>query len=141
MEKKINLENMGVSDVLTWRWDWSNDQFSYAIKSHDEFDFQNDYREEMFSASNIQLSLAPEDKAMTEDEPIPAPSLSIAPPTVVVGTKAKGGRPPKYDWEQACAALVFKWADEGAWEPASQAEVARALGDWFSERGDPPVES
>jgi len=53
----------------------------------------------------------------------------------------KGGRPPVYDWERAVAAIVFQWADEGSWQPASQADVKNKLAAWFSQRNEHPADS
>lgn len=52
-----------------------------------------------------------------------------------------GGRPPTYDWERAVAAIVFQWADEGSWQPASQADVKNKLASWFSQRDEHPSDS
>ena len=52
-----------------------------------------------------------------------------------------GGRPPVYEWEQAVAAIVFQWADEGSWQPASKADVKNKLAEWFAAKGQYPSDS
>ncbi len=46
-----------------------------------------------------------------------------------------------YDWERAVAAIVFQWADEGSWQPASQADVKNKLAEWFAAKGEYPSDS
>lgn len=53
----------------------------------------------------------------------------------------KGGAPRKYDWERVCAAIIFQWADEGSWQPRTQAEVRGRLANWFSDRNQYPADS
>ncbi|MCK9540851.1 MAG: hypothetical protein M0R03_02320 [Novosphingobium sp.] len=53
----------------------------------------------------------------------------------------RGGAPAKYDWEQAIAAIVFQWSDEGSWQPTSQADVRRKLVEHFSALDQYPSDS
>jgi len=53
----------------------------------------------------------------------------------------KGGAPAKYEWERAAAAIVFQWADEGSWQPATQADVRKRLAAWFAQRDQYPSDS
>lgn len=60
------------------------------------------------------------------------------PPTI---ERNKGGAPAKYDWERAVVAIVFQWADEGSWQPASKTEVKNKLADWFAAQSRHPSDS
>lgn len=75
----------------------------------------------------------------------PAAVRVAAPPAADCQPQAirrnEGGRPPLYDWERAVAAIVFQWADEGTWQPTSQADVKNKLAEWFSVKGQYPSDS
>lgn len=115
-------------DDLAWR----DNRFSTAFNAGDEDSWHPDYYEEWFSAWNIEIRPARLDTIALDALP------ALEQPTIELN---KGGAPRQYDWERAVAAIVFKWADQGSWQPASKADVKNALADWFSEGGQHPSES
>ena len=123
---KLSLDRLGVGTIDKFYWNWREQQFSYAVADEG----WPDDAEELFSVSDICL-LAPYLETDFEGEP----------QALTVVSENKGGRPATYEWEKAVANIVFKWADEGGWEPTSQSDVARALGDWFAEQGASPSDS
>lgn len=84
---------------------------------------------------NAELGSLPPHVAMRV---APAPAADPQPQPV---KRNEGGRPPVYDWERAVAAIVFQWADEGSWQPASQADVKNKLAEWFAAKGEYPSDS
>lgn len=110
-------------------WDWQNDRFESNWAQGDPWEV--DHFEESFSASNICIMPPPSNSKQDRSQGS----------SYVVTDRNRGGAPIKYDWEKAVAALVFKWADSGGWEPVSQANVKNALADWFAEQGDAPSDS
>lgn len=76
----------------------------------------------------------PTDEAMVPtDEATATPSQSQT-----SKNPSKGGNPGKYDWALAVGTIVFQWADKGNWEPKSQSEVQKELGNWFSGQSQTP---
>lgn len=73
---------------------------------------------------------------------LPPAAVRVAPvPQPQAVKRNEGGRPPIYDWERAVAAIVFQWADEGSWQPASQADVKNKLAEWFAAKSEYPSDS
>jgi hypothetical protein len=111
-------------------WDWNSDRFSTAEKS-DGHCFDAGYSEEIYRAADIELRPASADGS---DGDRNCPRQSVA-------ERNRGGAPTKYDWEQAVAAVVFEWSDDGTWTPASQADVSNKLASWFAKRDEHPSDS
>lgn len=104
-------------------WKWSDNGFSSAQACDPKLLFDDGYFEEFFCGRNIEVS--------------PAAGEPIVPECTQIGQKAessqsKGGAPRQYNWEGAVAAVVFRWAEEGSWQPETQADVKRALAEWFA---------
>lgn len=123
--RKYNLTELNILDAEGGEWSWQNSRFATAY-AHGEI-YDGDYFEEYFSAWDIVIH--PPEKDELESEAVPAPSIPVA---------NKGGRPPEYNWELAIAELVFKWADEGNWQPSKQSDVTNELAEWFAQQGATP---
>ncbi len=111
-------------------WSWQNDRFSTAQVSEGDW-LDEGYFEESYSATDIEVRPAEADCGSFQIE---APESSDA-------KSNRGGAPFKYDWEQAVAAVVFQWADEGSWHPELQADVKKRLSTWFAEQDQYPSDS
>ena len=122
----VNMERLGFGKTEKYHWDWRQQQFSFAMSD----EHWPDKTEEWFSASDIHIL-----------PPICPTKVFPEPPPHSVSVGNRGGRPQIYEWEKAIAALVFKWADKGDWQPASKADVQRELGDWFAAQGATPSDS
>lgn len=112
-------------------WLWDKDHFATAQKADCGFVLDPAYFEETYSASDIELR--PASAFASETEPDTPRQSGME--------QNRGGAPAKYDWERAVAAIVFQWADEGTWQPTSQADVKRRLADWFAENNQHPSDS
>lgn len=112
-------------------WQWENNHFQTHQQAGEFLDIY--YLEEAFVAYDIAI-VAPTTGISTLPEERAASSV----PTDKVN---KGGRNPTYDWERAIAALIFQWADKGDWQPLKQADVVKALAEWFAEQGATPSDS
>jgi hypothetical protein len=111
-------------------WSWQNDSFSTAMVSpHDWLD--EGYFEETYYVTDIELR--PADAG--------GDSTQIDLPRADAKARNLGGAPPKYDWAQAAAAVVFAWEAEGTWQPKRKVDVKRRLAKWFEERDQYPTES
>lgn len=128
-EYTVKLTHVEDFEARKFDLDWRGGTMSLAdiVKSKHGSDAEFSYR-----ASNIEI-MPPEVIINDEIEP-----LAI---TDTVTPKGRGGAPQRYDWEKAVAALVFRWADGPEWQPSLQADVARALADWFDGKGATPSDS
>ncbi len=117
------MKELDLGDAEKDDWAWRDNRFAIAANAGDGDAWMPDYFEEWFSAWNIEVSPARADVVTLEALP--------ASETPAV-EQNRGGAPRQYDWERAAAAVVFKWAEEGSWQPASQADVVKALADWFA---------
>ena len=83
-----------------------------------------------------------EESRNAETGSLPALAVSVGPALPPQDVKRnEGGRPPVYDWERAVAAIVFQWADDGSWQPVSQADVKNKLAEWFASDRKYPSDS
>lgn len=123
-------------------WAWRNNLFCTAQRSHSDF-FHDGYFEEYFSAWNIEVYCPSAEIDLTKsDESSPVEDDNCSPAQAslpMIGHS--GGRPPTYEWERAVAAIVFQWADEGSWQPASKTDVKNKLADWFAAKDQHPSDS
>ena len=147
-DPQVNLKEVGQGMTDKFYWNWRNNEFAIADADTLFVHGMDEYHEEWFAAREIQVCLSyiwweDFDPRLCEHDAAISPKQLIAVSKNLVPTqgKNKGGRPPSYDWEQAVAAIVFKWSDDGNWQPASQADIVRALGDWFGARNDVPSDS
>ena len=113
-------------------WAWEHNRFSAVQPGDGKKLFEHGYSEEIFDAWDIEIRLALPQVVAPKATPL------LEGPTIEAN---KGGAPRQYDWERAVAAIVFKWADEGSWRPASKADVKSKLADWFSTLDQHPSES
>ncbi len=125
----VELSRIGLGRTRKLIWNWRDSQFAWAVNGDD---YGLEETEEFFAVSDIAIEAPQNLDQVVHEEKIT--SSQICKPH-------SGGRPPKYDWERAVAAIVFRWADEGSWQPKSQADVQRRLADWFAENGEVPADS
>ncbi len=119
-EPTMLVPSLSPEKLPKFRWEWRDRWFSTLA-------LDDAGNTEHFEAYDIILSLV-KDRAISNGAP-------------QMPSNAKGGRPKVYDWEKAVAGVVFRWADSGTWQPRSQADVQRALADWFADKGATPSDS
>ena len=130
-ERSVTLAHLGLGQTDKFYFDWREGCFSLATVLKGEWTSDAEF---WFSAADIQIF-------PPQPDTVPPTGVFTALPAPNNTSLNKGGRPAIYDWEKAIAALVFKWADNGDWQPASKADVQRELGDWFAAQGASPSDS
>lgn len=119
----VCLSLLDIKDVSRAEWAWQRNTFAVAKVDGDEW-LDDDYAEERVVVLDIEVHCPPAGNDNCDAPALAAPAVE----------QNKGGAPRQYDWDRAAVAIVFKWADEGSWQPASKADVTRALADWFAEQ-------
>jgi hypothetical protein len=144
----VNFKEIGQGKRDKLYWNWRNNEFAIADADIFFVHGMDEYQEEWFSAREIEVSFptpfqADYDQPFYDYDPAVLPKNTIISPelSAPIKEKNKGGRPPSYAWERAVAAIIFKWADPGSWQPESQADVVRALGEWFGTEETVPSDS
>jgi len=132
-KKMLQLDCLEFSTIAEGEWNWRENRFAIA-SVYEGAPWDEGYFEEHFSAWEIVVNL-PQHNTVASEQSAVSDTRQLIPP------KNSGGRKPTYDWEKAVAALVFKWADSGAWQPLKQADVVEAMAEWFAEQGVTPSHS
>lgn len=129
----ISLPLLNVADASRAELAWEHDRITVAIADGLPWslDDDDDYAEEYISAYAIEVHC-----------PNAGNDICEAPASQPLAIEHnKGGAPSKYDWERAVAAIVFQWADEGSWHPATKADVKNRFAEWFAARNEHPSET
>lgn len=128
-----DLPKLGMQNCAPFDWAFFDNRFSTAICTSGSSDHDQSYREEWFSAGNIEVSRTWLDDDFPSFDPEP-----IAPLAKPVTNK--GGRPPAADWELAALEIAGRYY-RGDFKPQTIADVGRELASWLGNQDLHPSDS
>lgn len=131
IKRTIQLKKLGLTDCLSYEWEYSSCRFSYAVVTDKLAPFDDDYLEEWYSAWAIDVWPNDLETARLDDITDTEPSTP---------NMNKGGRPPAADWEAAALQIAGRYY-RGDFKPQTIADVGRELNTWLGNQDLHPSDS
>lgn len=130
---EVDLGKLNMRQCPIYEWEFGDNRFCTTYCSPTSEVWKDSYREEWFSAWDIDIWPNDLKPIVWDDDPEPEAAPSIA-------NANKGGRPPAADWELAALEIAGRYY-RGDFKPQTIADVGRELATWLGKLDLHPSDS